>query len=119
MAARLRSAGVADADGFALNVSNFSTTEANVAYGRALSSALGGAPFVIDTSRNGNGRGDDWCNPSGRAVGERPTSSTGQAAVDAYLWLKRPGESDGTCNGGPPAGTFWAEYAIALVRTAG
>jgi endoglucanase len=32
------------------------------------------------------------------------------------LWIKRPGESDGTCNGGPPAGTFWDAYAIGLVR---
>ncbi len=28
------------------------------------------------------------------------------------------GESDGTCNGGPAAGTFWDAYAIGLVRGA-
>jgi len=118
MAERLRAAGGTVADGFALNVSNFQTTASNVAYGRQVSALLGGAHFVVDTSRNGNGPGNDWCNPSGRAVGERPTSATGQPQVDAYLWIKRPGESDGTCNGGPSAGTFWDSYAIGLVRSA-
>jgi endoglucanase len=116
MADRLRSAGVTGADGFALNVSNFQTTDSNVAYGRQVSSLLGGAHFVIDTSRNGNGPGTDWCNPPGRAVGTRPTAQTGQTGVDAYLWIKKPGESDGTCNGGPAAGVFWDSYAIGLMR---
>ncbi|SDZ04035.1 endoglucanase [Geodermatophilus africanus] len=118
MAERLRAAGGTTADGFALNVSNFQTTAANVAYGQQVSALLGGAHFVVDTSRNGNGAGSDWCNPPGRAVGERPTAQTGQRGVDAYLWIKRPGESDGTCNGGPAAGTFWDAYAIGLVRGA-
>jgi endoglucanase len=118
MAERLRAAGSAEADGFALNVSNFETTASNVAYGQQVSSLLGGAHFVIDTSRNGNGPGSDWCNPPGRAIGQYPTAQTGQPGVDAYLWVKRPGESDGTCNGGPAAGTFWDAYAIGLVRAA-
>ena len=118
MAERLRAAGGTTADGFALNVSNFETTASNVAYGQQVSSLLGGAHFIVDTSRNGNGPGSDWCNPPGRAVGERPTSQTGQARVDAYLWVKRVGESDGTCNGGPAAGTFWDTYAIGLVQAA-
>ncbi|MGY1683695.1 glycoside hydrolase family 6 protein [Geodermatophilus sp. SYSU D01176] len=117
-AERLRAAGGTTADGFALNVSNFETTADNVAYGQQVSALLGGAHFVVDTSRNGNGPGSDWCNPPGRALGERPTAQTGQRGVDAYLWVKRPGESDGTCNGGPAAGTFWDTYAIALVRNA-
>jgi endoglucanase len=116
MAQRLQAAGVAHADGFSLNVSNFQTTASNLAYGHALSAALGGTHFVIDTSRNGNGPGSDWCNPSGRSVGERPTTATGQAGVDAFLWVKTPGESDGTCNGGPAAGVFWPAYALGLVR---
>ncbi|WP_081448766.1 glycoside hydrolase family 6 protein [Geodermatophilus obscurus] len=116
MAERLRAAGVTAADGFALNVSNFQTTASNVAYGHQVSSLLGGAHFVVDTSRNGNGPGSDWCNPPGRALGERPTAQTGQPRVDAFLWVKRPGESDGTCNGGPAPGTFWDAYAIGLVR---
>ncbi len=118
----LRNAGVADADGFSLNVANFETTQANIDYGTAISDHLGGKHFVIDTSRNGNGpaetegSGDGhWCNPPGRALGPAPTTQTGHARVDAYLWVKRPGESDGACGGGAPeAGQWWPEYALDL-----
>lgn len=120
MAARLRAAGVRRARGFALNVSGFQTTARVRRYGRALSRRTGGARFVIDTSRNGNGphRGGQWCNPPGRALGETPTTDTGDRLIDAFLWVKRPGESDGTCNGGPPAGAWWPEYALDLARRA-
>ena len=121
MARRLREAGVARARGFALNVSSFHTTARSRAYGKAISRRVGGAPFVIDTSRNGAGPapGDDWCNPPGRALGQAPTAQTGDPAVDAFLWIKRPGESDGSCNGAPAAGTWWPEGALALARAAG
>jgi endoglucanase len=120
MARRLREAGVARARGFALNVSSFHTTARSRAYGRAISRRTGGAPFVIDTSRNGAGPapGDDWCNPPGRALGQAPTGQTGDPAIDAFLWIKRPGESDGSCNGAPPAGAWWPEGALALARAA-
>jgi cellulase/cellobiase CelA1 len=36
----------------------------------------------------------------------------------SYFWIKRPGESDGTCNGGPPAGQWWADYALGLAQRA-
>ncbi|WP_232344095.1 glycoside hydrolase family 6 protein [Actinoplanes awajinensis] len=118
----LRRAGVAEADGFSLNVANFETTDANIGYGTAISDRLGGAHFVIDTSRNGNGpattadSGDGhWCNPPGRALGPAPTRETGHDRVDAYLWVKRPGESDGACGeGAPEAGQWWPDYALAL-----
>lgn len=112
--------GYAEADGFALNVSNFYATATNLAYGNTLSGALGGAHFVIDTSRNGNGAapGGEWCNPRGRALGERPSTLTGHDKVDAYVWAKIPGESDGSCNGGPSAGVWWQEYADELSRNA-
>lgn len=119
MAARLVEAGIAQAQGFALNVSNFRVTGELVSYGRDLSARVGGKHFVLDTSRNGLGPGADgqWCNPSGRALGPTPrTSGTADPTVDAYLWIKRPGESDGTCNGGPPAGAFWASYALGLAQ---
>jgi endoglucanase len=113
----LKRAGIAAADGFALNVSNFQTDEATTEYGKKLSQGLGGKHFVIDTSRNGNGPLPGvWCNPPGRALGTRPTTRTGDPAVDAYLWIKRPGESDGTCEGGPDAGQWWPEYALGLAR---
>ncbi|NEB80908.1 glycoside hydrolase family 6 protein [Streptomyces sp. SID14478] len=117
----LRRAGIAKADGFSLNVSNFQTDQASTAYGKGLSQLLGGAHFVVDTSRNGagpyaDGQADAWCNPPDRALGTAPTTRTGDPLVDAYLWVKRPGESDGTCRGGPAAGTWWADYALGLAR---
>ncbi|GHF58958.1 hypothetical protein GCM10010218_45430 [Streptomyces mashuensis] len=131
LAEALRRAGVAEADGFALNVSNFHTTAGTLAYGDRLSDRLGGAHYVIDTSRNGNGPyvppsrdpgkppGDEaWCNPPGRALGTPPTTATGDPRVDAFLWVKRPGESDGACRGAPPAGQWWGEYALGLATAA-
>ncbi|MBF6047505.1 hypothetical protein GO001_20070 [Streptomyces sp. NRRL B-1677] len=224
MVTALTEAGIAEADGFALNVSNFHTTPVTRAYGDHLSALLGGAHYIIDTSRNGNGplpeppphkgkkkggrhpapappgaaearraagRGDtddpeemeeldeleglegelddvagaegdgtegdegeneagqepgheagheggheagheaghepepkpeaeheaeSWCNPPGRALGTPPTTATGDPRIDAFLWVKRPGESDGACRGAPPAGRWWAEYALDLAR---
>lgn len=121
MAPLLQGAGIAQADGFSLNVSNFYTTASNEQFGDALSALVGGKHFVIDTSRNGNGptSDDEWCNPSGRALGITPTTNTGNALVDAFLWIKIPGESDGTCNSGPTAGTWWPQYAEGLAQNAG
>jgi Glycosyl hydrolases family 6 len=105
MAARLQQAGVDQATGFALNVSNFRTTTAELAYGRELSAQLGGKHFVIDTGRNGLGpNGEEWSKPPGRALGPRPTTATGDPLADAFLWIKQPGLSDGPCNGGPAPG---------------
>jgi endoglucanase len=117
---RLRQAGVAAVRGFALNTANYRTTSDSVSYGAEVSRLLGGSRFVVDTSRNGLGPAADsaWCNPAGRALGVRPTTATGNANADAFLWLKGPGESDGTCNGGPPAGQFWVDYAIGLASRA-
>lgn len=118
----LKWAGIEKADGFAVNVSNFQTTQASKDFGRKLSPKVGGKHFVVDTSRNGNGpytQGDpkeNWCNPPGRALGEPPTTKTGDPLVDAYLWVKRPGESDGDCKGGPKAGAWYPEYALELAR---
>lgn len=78
------------------------------------------AHFVIDTGRNGQGPLDvsayaaapfnqpasvvaglgagNWCNAKGAGVGRRSTAQTGVALLDAYLWVKVPGESDGSCD---------------------
>jgi endoglucanase len=123
MAGRLNQAGVANARGFSLNTANFFTTEDEIGYGEAISGLTNGAHYVIDTSRNGAGPAPDspldWCNPSGRALGTPPTAATAGPHADAYLWVKRPGESDGSCNGHPPAGTFVNSNAIELARNAG
>src|SRR4051794_6660955 len=109
MADRLRRGGIANAHGFALNVASFDWTRDELAYGDEISRALGGKHFVVDTSRNGRGPyprnrwrkdEDGWCNPPGRALGLRPTTHTGHPRVDAFLWIKIPGTSDGPCNGG-------------------
>ncbi|GAA1398864.1 glycoside hydrolase family 6 protein [Kitasatospora putterlickiae] len=119
VAEALRRSGIAAADGFAVNVSNFFTTDRNVTYGAQLSALLDGKHFVVDTSRNGNGplNAEAWCNPPGRALGAPPTTETGRPGVDAYLWIKNPGESDGECGRGePPAGEFWLPYALGLAK---
>lgn len=116
MAERLRSANVEAADGFALNVSNFYSNKKNLRYGRKISTLIQKKHFVIDTSRNGNGWNGEWCNPSGMSIGKAPTIETSHRLVDAFLWIKPPGESDGECNGGPAAGEWWAEYALDLVQ---
>jgi len=184
MAARLIQAGVARAQGFFLNVSNFQPTDQGDQYGTWISKCIwfatmgpswaaghtdycasqyysGAAPndglpgdsvsptdpstwhwtdlwfdqnvgtppadqlthFVVDTSRNGQGAwtpppgkytGDpqNWCNPPNRGVGVRPTAATGVALVDAYLYVKTIGESDGQCNRSIPGGTIDPEYGI-------
>ncbi|MFF3850740.1 glycoside hydrolase family 6 protein [Streptomyces sp. NPDC002328] len=119
-AALLRQAGAASASsaGIFSNVSNFQRTADEVAYDRRVLAALGGPPglgAVVDTSRNGNGAPADgqWCDPDGRTVGRAPTLATGQDRVDAYLWVKLPGESDG-CKG--TAGAFSPSYAYELAR---
>jgi endoglucanase len=123
----LKQAGIEEADGFALNVSNYKSTSTEIPYGKEISKLLGGKHFVIDTSRNGNGppkcdeAADDencWCNPPGRALGSPPTASTADPLIDAYLWLKKPAESDGKCNGGPKAGDFFQARALELARNA-
>ncbi len=99
--------------------------------------------FVIDSSRNGQGPWtptvsypdpQDWCNPPGRGLGLLPTTDTGNELIDAYLWIKIPGESDGECTRGlgpagttvdpewgiidPGAGEWFPQMALELARNA-
>lgn len=125
------------ADDPALNTSGI-----NLRYTNMLGAIQPTAHFVIDTSRNGAGPWQppagaypdpqDWCNPPGRDLGTRPTADTGIALLDAYLWVKIPGESDGDCTRGlgpagttvdpewgridPPAGQWFPEMALDLVH---
>lgn len=114
MAPLLKAAGVDKVRGFATNVSNYNSTQDERAFGEALSELLGGAHFVVDTSRNGQGSAGEWCNPPGRTVGDTPSGVDDGTAQDASLWIKNPGESDGECNGGPPAGQWWPSQAVEL-----
>jgi len=85
-------------------------------YASNLGTAAATTHFVTDTSRNGQGRwlppsdappGDpqDWCNPPARGLGLRPSIETSSPLLDAYLWIKIPGESDGQCNRWEPSGS--------------
>lgn len=114
----LAQAGLSAVRGFAVNVSGYRTVQEATTYGDAVA-ALTGTPYVVDTSRAGRPTADgQWCNVAGGGLGPNPGTAVGLPHVDGFLWVKHPGESDGTCNGGPGAGTFWPRYALALVANA-
>jgi endoglucanase len=117
MAGRLDSAGLRNIRGFSVNVSNYIPTGESASYGNAVNSGLPGysKPFIIDTSRNGNGSNGEWCNPAGRKLGT-PAQTGGGAEM--LVWAKVPGDSDGTCGigAGIPAGQFSPDLAIRLIE---
>lgn len=97
-----------------------------------------GKGFLVDTSRNGQAdirtRWGNWCNIRGAGIGERPTVAPAPG-VDAYFWVKPPGESDGTADpsavrfdencaspdatpGAPEAGQWFHDYFVELVENA-
>jgi endoglucanase len=104
-----------------------SAAAANAWFAANMGTAVATKHFVVDTSRNGTGpnsmatfaaapfnqpasvvsklQSGNWCNPPDRGVGLRPTAETSVQLLDAYLWVKIPGESDGNCDaaGGPRA----------------
>jgi endoglucanase len=117
MAQRLNGAGIANAHGFVVNVSNYYTTSASASYATNVRNGLSSSkPFAIDTSRNGNGSNGEWCNPAGRKLGT-PTQVGGSGA-ELLLWVKVPGNSDGQCGTAPstPAGTFNPDLAVHLIN---
>jgi cellulose 1,4-beta-cellobiosidase len=94
--------------------------------------------FIIDTSRNGKGgirkQWGNWCNIHGAGLGERPRAEPAPG-IDAYWWVKPPGESDGSSdpNGprfdpmcgsadaaknAPQAGKWFESYFMDLVHNA-
>ena len=105
--------------GFSINTSNYYATSTCYKYGKDICKNImdDSVPhFVIDTSRNGNGANKEHFNPYGRAIGQYPTTKTRDELVDAYLWIKVPGESDGAVNGGPKAGRFSHSLALDLIH---
>jgi endoglucanase len=122
MAANLIDAGVGGAAGFALDVSHTELAANEIGYANDIRAIVGDqAHFVIDTSRSGTGpnASNEWCNPLGVAAGPLPSLDTGTDGLDAYLWIKPIGESDGSCNGGPVAGDWWPEYADDVLAAGG
>ncbi|WP_156464700.1 glycoside hydrolase family 6 protein [Aeromicrobium sp. Root495] len=119
MAQLIEAVGAEHLRGFATNVAGYETDADELAYARAVRAEVPSLHYVIDSGRNGVGPGapGDFCNPPGRALGRQPATGTG--GLDARLWIKPPGESDGACNGGPDAGQFWVEGALSLAAAAG
>jgi endoglucanase len=115
--------------------SDFSTWDLTTQwYAQNMGSAVATTHFVIDTSRNGRGpdsmqqyasapydqpasvistlAAGNWCNPPGSGLGLRPTASTGVPLLDAYLWVKTPGQSDGQCDSAGGARAWdYADYS--------
>lgn len=126
LVAPLKASGIDMARGIAVNVSNFVPTTDTVSWVEELVALLGGdKKAIIDTSRNGRGSppasvtGDArWCNPAGRGIGQKPTTTSLQPVIDALVWIKNVGESDGNCNGNPDAGVFSVELARELAQNA-
>jgi len=124
-AARLREAGVQDAQGFFLNSTHFQWDTTEIQYGQRISGLLGGqVHFLIDSAENGRGpllnphpetQGvEDLCNPPGRGLGPLSTE-TGYRDLDGLLWFAQVGNSGGACRpGAPPTAAFWPAYAISL-----
>lgn len=108
----LKKAGVAGARGFSTNVSNFRRTKDEHHYAEWMVRQLRklgvkGVKYVVDTSRNGAKRpvDGDVINPTWARLGKPPKLAF-ERAFDGTLWVKHPGESDGTVNGGPASGQW-------------
>jgi endoglucanase len=125
------------------DVAELNTSGIDLRYEQMLGGAEASTAFVVDTSRNGEGPWQpgsypdpqDWCNPPDRGLGLSPTTETGLPLVDAFLWIKIPGESDGECTRGlgpggetidpewgiidPAAGDWFPEMALDLAQNAG
>jgi len=131
---------------------NYSTVNYTPEFAAGITAGLegllaGAAPqvkFVVDSGRNGKGAWQPdpgssypdpqtWCNAPDRGLGLRPTADTGHDLLAAHLWVKIPGESDGSCNRGiagsttdpewggivdPAAGKWFREQALELATLA-
>jgi cellulose 1,4-beta-cellobiosidase len=97
-----------------------------------------GKGYIIDTGRNGvaqtRSKWGHWCNVRNAGLGERPQVAP-RRLVDAFFWVKPPGESDGvsdpsaprfdescrsvdSADQAPQAGQWFADYFLSLVDKA-
>jgi cellulose 1,4-beta-cellobiosidase len=85
--------------GFAANIGMLIDTSRNGWGGAARPtgpSTLADLNARIDASRTDRRiHKGNWCNPSGAGLGERPRAAPA-TGIDAYVWIKPPGESDGS-----------------------
>ncbi|KAL5118535.1 hypothetical protein ACEQ8H_003550 [Pleosporales sp. CAS-2024a] len=98
------------------------------------------AHFMTDTSRNGvqptkQQAWGDWCNVIGTGFGIRPSTTTDDPLLDAWVWVKPGGECDGTSDTSavrydahcgladalkpaPEAGSWFQAYFVQLLTNA-
>lgn len=80
--------------GFASGVSNYIPLDPQyfVTFGDVLKGAGLPGKFIYDTSRSGQATPKGvWCNPKGAGLGPAPKASP-ITNVDAYMWIKTPGD---------------------------
>ncbi|KAL1844171.1 hypothetical protein VTJ49DRAFT_3827 [Mycothermus thermophilus] len=128
--------------GFATNVSNYNPFNALVRenytewsnswdeshYASSLAPFLESeglpAHFIVDQGRvhlpGAREEWGEWCNVEPAGFGPKPTTNTNNTVVDALVWIKPGGESDGECGmeGATRAGAWFDEYAQMLVKYA-
>ena len=105
----LLNSGIEEADGFSTNVANFQSTKNELIYAQKISVLTGNKRFIIDTSRNGRPiQYNSKCmhDPPNILTGIKPTIELDERGLDAYLWIKPPGEADGRL---APAGNWYID----------
>lgn len=113
--------------GIALNTSNYRSSTLMSQLCANFQSAVESTDIhcVVDTSRNFQEFADpsssEWCNVRTAGIGAPPTNETGLSNIDYYIYVKPPGDSDGTCVDetaaamrGPEAGEFFNDHFIKL-----
>ncbi len=85
--------------GFNANIGMLIDTSRN-GWGGSARPTAASSSTVIDTFVNESRidrriHAGNWCNQSGAGLGERPTAAPA-SGIDAYVWVKPPGESDGS-----------------------
>lgn len=143
--------------GFATNTSNYNAldgdwglklepstpTPSEYAYVKALAESMAeqgieNKGYLIDTARNGvaeaRTKWGNWCNIAKAGIGERPKAAP-RPLLDAYFWVKPPGESDGVADpsatrfdencrspdargDAPEAGQWFPAHLIDMVKAA-
>lgn len=120
MSAMLRRAGVQKVRGFGLNLTHYSSTAANVAYGKRIvadlarhrvrgkhfvvSTAMNGRPFTFQKARRAFREGTLCATRASRrcvTLGHPPTTHTGTRLADAFLWMSRPWYNNATIRSYP------------------
>ena len=124
----LNAVGINKIRGFWTNDTHEDWTINEVHWGERVSQLTHGADFIVNTATNGQGPlvpahrvhdgNEVLCNAPDRGTGPLPQVNPGFADVDAFLWTAPPGNSSGSCNGGPPSGTFWPAKAESMAALA-